>query len=97
MARLFAGTLVLLALASTVAHARIVCSEGYQVINGRNVATPYCGDNYLAQVAREYGYKVSNAAVRNSPSLKDAICRHIGGDIRINEYCDVDEGFDAGW
>lgn len=65
----------------------IECHEGYQRIRGNYVATPYCGDNYLASVARSYGSRVSNAEVRNNPSKKAEICRFIGHDIRIQHLC----------
>jgi hypothetical protein len=51
---------------------------------GQPISTPYCRDNYLlASVARKYGFKVSDAAIRNNPSRKEEICRYIGSDIRV--------------
>jgi hypothetical protein len=78
------------------AEARIVCRDGYQVSGGQEISTPYCNDEYLAQVARERGTKVSAAEVRNNPNRKDEICRHIGYDIRIREYCPSDSDSDSG-
>ncbi len=92
--RTLACCLALAGLGGGGAEARIVCREGYQVVNGQEIATPYCADNYVAEVARQRGIKVSNEAVRNSPSLKNEICRKIGSDIRIKHDCDVDHGPD---
>lgn len=86
--------LALLVLGSAGAEARIVCREGYQTVNGQEISTPYCNDNYVAEVARLHGFEVTNAAVRNSPALKDKICRWVGSDIRIKEYCNTDSGSD---
>jgi hypothetical protein len=94
MARTLVGCLALIAFGSAAAQARIVCREGYQVVNGQEISTPYCNDNYVARVAREHGFKASNETVRNSPSLKNEICRKFGSDIRIREYCDIDDGPD---
>jgi hypothetical protein len=63
------------------AIARIVCRDGFQVVNGREISTPNCNDNYLAAVARQYGVKATDEEVRNNPSLKDRICRLAGSDI----------------
>lgn len=69
------------------ANAAIQCDEDYQIVEGRPISTPYCRDNNLAAVARSYGYRVSDAAVRNSPSQKEDVCRLIGGDIRVQQAC----------
>ena len=90
------GSVALLAFGCAGAEARIVCREGFQTVGGQEISTPYCNDNYVAEVARARGISVTNEAVRNSPSLKNEICRKIGRDIRIHEYCDVDTGSDSG-
>lgn len=69
------------------ANAAIQCDEDYQIVEGRPISTPYCRDNNLAAVARTYGYRVSDAAVRNNPSRKEEICRFIGNDIRVQTAC----------
>ncbi len=69
------------------ANAAIRCNEDYQVVQGNEISTPYCGDNYLAQVARSYGIRVSNAEIRNNPGRKGEVCRHIGHDIRVQHAC----------
>jgi hypothetical protein len=83
-------------LAATSAEAGIVCHDEYQVVNGREISTPYCNDNYVAHVARQYGMKATDEQVRNNPSLKDEICRLAGSDIRIQHYCPDDNAGDKG-
>jgi hypothetical protein len=85
-----------LVLAGTAAEARIECRDGFQVSGGREISTPYCNDDYLAKIARGKGYNVTADAVRNSPSLKNEICRWIGHDIRIRDYCPEEDGPDRG-
>ncbi len=66
----------------------INCNGNFQVQrNGPPIATPYCEDTYLAQVAREYGMAVSAAAVRNNPSVKEKVCRFVGEDNRVRDTC----------
>lgn len=69
------------------ANARIVCDGPFQIVKGQPHATPYCEDGYLAEVAREYGIRVSAAAVRSSPSVKEMVCRNIGHDNRVQSAC----------
>jgi hypothetical protein len=95
MSRSLAASLALILL-GTAAQARIVCHEGFQTVNGQEISTPYCNDNYVAEVARLRGLKVSNEEVRNNPAAKDEVCRKIGGDIRIQHYCNTDSGRDRG-
>jgi hypothetical protein len=73
--------------AGSSAHARIVCHDSYQVVAGQEISTPYCQDNNLAQVARGYGRRVSDAEVRNNPGLKNELCRYLGSDIRVQTAC----------
>ena len=87
------NSLVFVAAAATIflssaAEAKIVCREGFQVVNGQEISTPYCNDGLIAQVAREHGVKVSEETVRNSPSTRSEVCRFVGSDIRIQHYCD---------
>ncbi|MBS0238159.1 MAG: hypothetical protein JSR89_07035 [Proteobacteria bacterium] len=86
-ARLCLMTVAVLAAATGSARA-IDCDEDYQIVQGRPVSTPYCRDNYLAAVARTYGYKVSDSTIRNNPSRKAEICRFIGSDIRVYTACE---------
>lgn len=69
------------------AHARIKCVNGNQIVQGAPLATPYCQDELVAQVAREHGMRVSGRAVRNNPNLKRDVCRFVGRDIRIQLAC----------
>ncbi len=79
-------TAVMLAIA-TSADAGIKCNGPWQVVAGSEIATPYCGDEYLAQVARSYGIRVSGRTIRRSYSTKSEICQFIGHDYRISDIC----------
>lgn len=80
------GVLVVAAL--TDAEARIQCNGPYQVQrNGAEIATPYCEDSYIARVARRYGMRVSARTIRRNPNKKEEVCRAIGHDQRIHEFC----------
>ena len=72
------------------AEAKIRCDGAFQIVQGNHIATPYCGDNYLAKVAQGYGSKVTARQIRNSPSKKQEICQWIGHDTRVQDIC-------AGW
>ncbi|MBS0232994.1 MAG: hypothetical protein JSR99_05865 [Proteobacteria bacterium] len=72
---------------ATAADAKIVCNNGNQLVQGSWLATPYCQDALVAQVAREYGFKATAGAVRNNPMFKQRLCRFVGQDIRIKETC----------
>jgi len=74
-------------LGAAPAEARIKCVNGFQVVNGSQISTPYCQDNLVAQVAREHGMKVSEAEVRNNPNYKRHVCQFVGRDIRIYQAC----------
>jgi hypothetical protein len=69
------------------ATAEIRCNGPYQLVQGQELATPYCQDGYLARVAREYGMRVSASAVRYNPNVKREVCRFIGRDIRVQQIC----------
>jgi hypothetical protein len=69
------------------AEAAIKCKNGYQIVNGSEIATPYCQDNLVAQVARQYGFKASEAEVRNNPNYKRELCRFVGRDNRLTTAC----------
>ncbi|WP_334147001.1 hypothetical protein [Hyphomicrobium sp.] len=78
----------LLAFAPTPADAAgIKCIDGFQIVSGSRIATPYCQDKLVAQVAREHGMKVSEAEIRNNPNYKRHICQFVGRDIRIYQAC----------
>ena len=63
--------------AATPASAAIKCQDGNQLIQGNWMATPYCQDALLAQVANARGFKTSFAAIRNNPNHKKELCRFL--------------------
>ncbi len=65
----------------------IKCVKGYQRVQGNLLATPYCQDQYLAQVAREYGIRASASKIRNNPNFKKEVCRTVFTDIRVQMTC----------
>lgn len=76
-----------LAVAASPASA-IECEGNFQIQrSGDLIATPYCEDNYLAEVAEEYGAEVSAARIRENPSYKSRICRIVGYDNRVRSTC----------
>jgi hypothetical protein len=84
--RILMGVSVAVACSSS-ASAAIVCDGPYQIIRGQPHTTPYCEDRYLAQVARSYGFKVTDSQIRNNHSIKSDVCRAIGSDLRIANIC----------
>lgn len=77
----------LLMLAQSGAEARIACEGNFQIVNGMAVSTPYCREKTLASVARTYGWKVSDDAIRYNESTKAQVCRAIGHDNQVQEIC----------
>lgn len=73
--------------ALTSPAAAIKCEKGFQRVQGNLIATPYCQDQYLAQVARQYGFKASAGRIRNDPNYKKEICRFVFSDIRVQTAC----------
>ena len=69
------------------AAAAIKCEKGYQRVQGNLLATPYCQDQYLAEVATERGFKTSASAIRNNPNHKKELCRFMFSDIRVQGTC----------
>lgn len=67
--------------------AAITCHNGSQRVQGNWIATPYCQDLYLAQVARERGYPASVEKIRNNPNYKKELCRGVFTDIRVSDTC----------
>lgn len=70
-------------------QAEPICSNGFQKIQGGLIATPYCADELLAKVAREYGASASAKAIRNNPNFARTLCRLVGQDIRVKQICDT--------
>lgn len=69
------------------ANARIECRNGSQLVGGNWISTPYCEDQRVAEVAAEYGMRVSADAIRKNPNVKKEVCRLIGQDIRVDLAC----------
>jgi hypothetical protein len=82
----FAALAAAIALAGPAAAA-IKCEKGFQRVQGNLLATPYCQDLYLAQVARQYGFKASAARIRNNPNYKKELCQFVFNDIRVQDTC----------
>jgi hypothetical protein len=80
-----AATLVCIAL-STPSRA-IDCNGPWQIVKGQEIATPYCEDNYLGQIARAAGLRVSNLEIRQNPNKKGEVCRFVGHDNRVRDIC----------
>jgi hypothetical protein len=78
---------VMVAAAHAPATARIVCDGGFQIVRGQPIATLYCAEENLAQVAQSYGMHVSVEALRRSESTKASVCRSIGHDNRVRSVC----------
>lgn len=88
----FAALLALGALSAMAdsAAARIVCNGPYQVVAGNEIATPYCSDHHLAQVARKYGGRVTGRELRDNPIAKDRVCGFVGADPSVSAICNPD-------
>jgi len=79
------------------AKAAIRCNGPYQIVKGHGeISTPYCGDGYLAKVAREYGSRVSAKVIRQNPSKKQEVCRLVGFDPRVSTICAPFNDHDSG-
>lgn len=86
---------VLPLVAGSAAEARVACSGDYQIVNGSPVATPFCEDHHLAQVARQHGSRTSAAAIRQSLEAKQSACDVTSGDTRTMDTCEsAGDGFD---
>ena len=69
------------------ADAAIRCNGAYQINSLGQFHSPFCEDEYLAQVARSRGIRVTGAQIRASLSVKGDVCRTIGIDSRVYETC----------
>ena len=86
-AGLLGAALIGVIAAAKPAFAAIKCQDGSQLIQGNWMATPYCQDALLAQVANQRGFKTSFAAIRNNPNHKKELCRFLFSDIRVQMTC----------
>ncbi len=78
---------IIAAAALATPAAAITCQNGTQKVQGSWIATPYCQDLYLAQVARESGFPASVEKIRNNPNYKKELCRSVFSDIRVTDTC----------
>ncbi len=81
-----AGIAILSGVGASPAHA-IKCEDEFQITSRGLVATPFCEANYLAHVARSYGFRVSSRMLRRNPNQKREVCYFIGHDIRVQDIC----------
>jgi hypothetical protein len=81
------AVLLLTAIVTSPAEARIECRGNFQVTKYGLIATPYCEEEQIAFVARRYGSKVTGAQVRNDPLTKVYLCQAIGHDLRLKGSC----------
>ncbi|WP_069623451.1 hypothetical protein [Methyloceanibacter marginalis] len=81
------GTAVLTFTVVPDAEAKIKCQGIFQVNKSGLISTPYCQELEIARVARSYGWKVTDAQVRNDPLKKVYICQALGGDTRLKGAC----------
>ena len=63
------------------------CQNGAQLIKGNWMATPYCQDKQLFEVANSRGFTTSFEAIRNNPNHKKELCRFLFSDIRVEMTC----------
>ena len=63
------------------------CENGAQLVKGNWMATPWCQDKLLAEVAISRGFKTTFAAIRNDPNHKKELCRFLFSDIRVEGTC----------
>ena len=82
-----AAAVMAASLAGSLPAAAIKCENGYQRVQGNLLATPYCQDQLLAQVARERGFRASAKKIRNNPNYKKELCRFLFSDIRVSQTC----------
>jgi hypothetical protein len=74
--------------ASATPALAINCDGNFQVQkSGQRIATPYCEDDNLAAVAREYGAHTTANEMRWNPSEKSKICHFVGEDNRVRDTC----------
>ena len=73
--------------AASPASAEIKCQDGAQLVQGNWLATPYCQDKLLFEVANARGFKTSFAAIRENPNHKKELCRSLFTDIRVQMTC----------
>ncbi len=83
------GTVIIAiaAISTPAAATGITCDRQFQIVNGQKIATPFCADRLLGNVARERGIKVTDAQIRQSDNTKIDLCRRVGIDMRLRVIC----------
>ena len=81
------AALLLTAMLTVPAEARIQCRGNFQMTKYGPIATPYCEEEQIAFVARSYGRRVTGAQVRNDPLTKVYLCQTLGYDTRLKGSC----------
>lgn len=87
MKTIIATTLAAFVLTANSAQANIRCNGAYQVVNGSEIATPYCQDENLARLARRSGMDVTGNQIRKDLGKKLAVCRVIGKQTSARSAC----------
>ena len=77
------ATILLAAMLTTPAAARIQCRGNFQMTKYGPIATPYCEEEQIAFVARSHGQRVTAAEVHNNPLTKVYLCQTIGYDFSV--------------
>ena len=70
------------------ASAKIICEDSYQIVNGTPIATPYCGDRWLAKISG-----VSFRLIRSDHSVRQRVCQSYGSDPRVASICGSDADY----
>ena len=87
LAAIAAAAIAILSIVGASSAHAIKCEDEFQITSRGLVATPFCEDNYLARVARSYGFRVSSRSIRRNPNKKREVCYFIGHDIRVQDIC----------
>lgn len=87
LAGLFTAATLLPATADAASRYKIKCKDHYQLVQGNWISTTPCEEEYIAKVARSYGYKVTVRQIRSNPNKKAYICEQLGHDTRISNIC----------
>lgn len=87
MKSLIAAILGAFVLTAGSAQASIRCNGAFQVVNGSEIATPYCQDENLARLARNRGMDVTGHEIRNDLGRKLSVCRMIGKQTSARSAC----------
>ena len=68
---------------------RATARGNFQITNYGSIATPYCEEEQIAIVARDYGWNVSASEVHNDALKKIYVCQALGNDQRLKGSCPV--------